>query len=88
MEQLPVEHDVGVPPASADRGVRRRHPGVQRGILKSAQGSRVNWVAVDYDNHRLVYLPTYNRIPDAIIAQTAILFYYSLRSQINSNIFL
>lgn len=29
LEQLPVEYDVGVPPAPADRGIRRRHPGVQ-----------------------------------------------------------
>lgn len=38
LEQLPVEYDVGVPSAPADRGLRRRHPGLQRGLPQGAQG--------------------------------------------------
>jgi len=41
LEQLPVEYDVGVSPAPADRGLRRRHPGVQRSLIKGAQGRPV-----------------------------------------------
>jgi len=29
LEQLPIEYDIGDAPAPADRGLRRRHPGVQ-----------------------------------------------------------
>lgn len=36
LEQLPVEHDVRVSSAPADRSLRRRHPGMQRGLVKGA----------------------------------------------------
>lgn len=54
LEQLPVEHDVGVPPAPADRGLRRRHPGMQRGLVKGAQGRPVYMRQVRKEKERPV----------------------------------
>lgn len=42
MEQLPDEHDIGVPPAAAERSVRRRDAGMQRLIAESAQSCAVS----------------------------------------------
>ena len=58
LEQLPVEHDVRVPPTPADRGVRRRHAGLQRGVLKGAQGIHA-FIAAFFMNIETAKLYTY-----------------------------
>ena len=50
LEQLPVEHDVRLSSAAADGGLRGRHPGLQRGFVKGAQGRPVE--IVERSDHR------------------------------------
>lgn len=41
MEQLPKQHDVGVPPVASKRGLRRCHSGLQRLIAESTQSKNL-----------------------------------------------